>query len=269
VYVRIADTQGRGGPEFGYRLRLCEPRPDFELRVTPSALNVGPGAHVPLEVHVLRNEGFDGEILLKLEDAPPGFHLSGARIPPGLNRVRVTLTTPAKGENGVFSPRLVGTAASGGASVSRTAQAADDVMQAFLWRHLAPAEEWLVCVAPKRGGRTSLAWDTPLPVQVPVGASAEVRVAAEKWLADRGLEIGLIEPPPGIRVSAVRKDGKGLVFDVIADATAKPGFEGNLVIQVLQPQGQGRKGAAKGNPQRIPVAVLPALPIILTPATSP
>jgi len=164
VYVRIADTQGRGGPEFGYRLRLFEPRPDFELRVTPSALNVRPGAHVPLEVHVLRNEGFDGEILLKLEDAPPGFHLSGAGIPPGLNRVRLTLTTPAKGAHGVFSPRLVGTAASGGASVSRTAQAADDVMQAFLWRHLAPADEWLVCVAPKRGGRAGFALKMPLPI---------------------------------------------------------------------------------------------------------
>ena len=269
VFVRIADTQGHGGQEFAYRLRLCGPRPDFELRVTPSALNVGPGANAPLEVHVRRNEGFDGEILLKLEDAPTGFDLAGARIPPGVNRVRLTLTTPAKETGGVFSPHLVGTATSGDETISRTAQAADDVMQAFLWRHLAPADEWLVCVAPKRGGRSGFALETPLPLEVPVGSLAEVRVRAEKWRIDRGLEIELIEPPPGIRVSSVRKDARGLAFDVIADAASKPGFESNLIIQMIQPQGPGRKPAAKGNTQRVQLGVLPALPIILKPPTSP
>ena len=38
-YVRLGDTQHNGGPAYSYRLRLSAPRPDFELRVTPSSLN--------------------------------------------------------------------------------------------------------------------------------------------------------------------------------------------------------------------------------------
>ena len=122
VFVRIADTQFHGGPEYAYRLRLCEVRPDFELRVTPSVLNVPPGGHVPLRVHVLRNDGFDGEIQLKLEDAPPGFSLSGARIPAGATQARLTLTTPAQGKPAVFSLRVSPAPPAGAETVTRTAR---------------------------------------------------------------------------------------------------------------------------------------------------
>ena len=111
VFVRIADTQNHGGPEFAYRLRLCEARPDFELRVTPSVLNVPPGGHVPLRVHVLRNDGFEGEIHLKLEDAPPGFSLYQVRgFPPVQAQARITLSSRRRHKGGVFTPRLIGTA---------------------------------------------------------------------------------------------------------------------------------------------------------------
>ena len=38
-YVRLGDAQYQGGPEYAYRLRLSEPRPDFELRVAPSCIH--------------------------------------------------------------------------------------------------------------------------------------------------------------------------------------------------------------------------------------
>ena len=71
VYLRIADTQLHGGPEFAYRLRICEVRPDFELRVTPSVINVPTSGHVPMRVHVPRNDGFDGEIRSNLKTRHP------------------------------------------------------------------------------------------------------------------------------------------------------------------------------------------------------
>ena len=39
-YLQISDAQHAGGPEYGYRLRLGPPQPDFELRVSPATLNV-------------------------------------------------------------------------------------------------------------------------------------------------------------------------------------------------------------------------------------
>ena len=35
-YVRIGDLRGKGGPEYGYRLRVGAPQPDFDVRITPA-----------------------------------------------------------------------------------------------------------------------------------------------------------------------------------------------------------------------------------------
>ena len=70
-YLYLADTQGKGGPDYGYRLRISRPQPDFELRVTPASINARAGATVPVTVYALRRDDFAGEIALKLKDAPP------------------------------------------------------------------------------------------------------------------------------------------------------------------------------------------------------
>ncbi|MEO8616940.1 MAG: hypothetical protein ABI600_17505 [Luteolibacter sp.] len=272
LLIRIADTQLHGGAEFAYRLRISEPQPDFELRVTPSIVNLAPGACVAVWVHALRNDGFDGEIRLSLEGCPPGFLLSGARIPPGVSQVRITLTTPQKTPAAVFSPILTGTAASGGKSLTRTAVPADDMMQAFLWRHLVPSREWLVCVAQGRGNRPSINLECPSPLPVPVGGMAEVHVKMQKWMIDQGVELELSQGPPGISLSPIRQTAGGFAFDVVADAsTAKTGFETNLIVDVFS-NGKvtGNKNAQAGkNGQRAQLTTLPALPIITKPNINP
>jgi hypothetical protein len=272
VLVRIADVQGRGGPEFGYRLRLVPPGPDFELKVTPSVINGAPGAHLPLRVHVVRGPGFDGEIRLALDGAPAGFSLSGARIPAGASGARLTLWIPPQATGGVDALSLIGTAGSGAEQLTRVAEPADDVMQAFLWRHLAPAAEWLVCVAPKRGGRTVAALDAESPLRIPSGSLAEVRANVPKWIIDRGVELELNEGPPGISLSPIRKTKDGIAFDVIAEKTTAPsGLECNLIIDVFSKQAFGKqaaKAAAKTN-ARTPIGTLPALPIQITDTLTP
>ena len=53
-FLKIADIQGKGGPEFAYRLVISPPRPDFELRVVPDNPRMGQGATAVLTVHALR-----------------------------------------------------------------------------------------------------------------------------------------------------------------------------------------------------------------------
>ena len=93
-YLHLYDAQNQGGPEYAYRLRISPPRPDFELRVVPSSINARAGTAVPITVHALRRDGFNGPIDLELKDAPAGFSLSGATIPAGQAKVRLTLTVP-------------------------------------------------------------------------------------------------------------------------------------------------------------------------------
>ena len=78
-YVHISDAQNHGGGAYGYRLRIGPPRPDFALCMTPASLSMPARSVVPVTVHVLRKDGFEGDIELVLKDAPAGFALSGGR----------------------------------------------------------------------------------------------------------------------------------------------------------------------------------------------
>ena len=105
-YVHIGDSQRQGGPEYGYRLRISAPRPDFALRVVPSSVNVRGGATVPITVYALRRDGFSGEIAVALKDAPDGFTLGGAKVPAGQDQVRLTLSAPPGRRSSPSSSRL-------------------------------------------------------------------------------------------------------------------------------------------------------------------
>jgi hypothetical protein len=71
--VRVGDARNEGGPNFGYRLTVRPPRPDFTLSFSPTAPNVWKGGAVPVTVTVNRIDGFDGPVQVKLDNLPPGF----------------------------------------------------------------------------------------------------------------------------------------------------------------------------------------------------
>src|ERR1019366_6539146 len=91
-YFHLGDSQGKGGADYAYRLRISRPQPDFELRVVPSSINGRAGATVPVTVYALRRDGFAGDIALQLKDAPAGFRMAGGVNPGSADRVRLTLT---------------------------------------------------------------------------------------------------------------------------------------------------------------------------------
>ena len=160
--VRLRDTQRQGGPAYAYRLRLNRPRPDFALRVTPSTVNLRPGATVPLTIHALRRDGFTNGIAIRLESAPEGFTLNrgkGGWLAPGKDQVKVYLRAPKRPGRRVFSLRLSGRTRLHGKEVRRPIVPADDLMQAFIYHHLVPARELMVCVLgrPVRRPRPQLA----------------------------------------------------------------------------------------------------------------
>ena len=66
-YLHLGDAQHQGGPEYAYRLRISEPRPDFALRVVPSRINARAGRYNPITIFALRKDGYDGPIALRLK----------------------------------------------------------------------------------------------------------------------------------------------------------------------------------------------------------
>lgn len=269
--IHLGDTQNKGGPECGYRLRIGPRQPDFQLRVVPSGIFARTGTTVPITVYALRKDGFSDSISLKLVDAPRGFMLSGARIPAGRDKLRLTLTVPWSPLSAPAILNMEGRSVIDAREVTRRAAGAEDMMQAFLYRHLVASENWMVVVSKK--GR----WAPPLkvvgkgPLRLAPGKTAPVRVFGSKGAFMSQIRLDLNDPPKGVSIGKVSPaKGGELEFVLTADADkVKPGEKGNLIVNVFTMRSPKSKDGKKRPARRIPLGVLPAIPYeIAAPSTT-
>ncbi len=264
--AEVTDAQGRGGPDFGYRLRISPPMGDFELAVTPSTLNLEPGRAAVIRVHALRKDGFDGEIEAGFADSPEGFELQGNVIPSGRDQVRMTVTAPARRFDAPVRLRILGRAVAGGREIKREAVAADDLMQAFLWRHLVPAGEFVVAVMGK-GGRERVALLGKTPVRVPLGGSVTVRMRTPMLPVTEGIQLELSEAPAGVGIADVKFMPRRVEFMLTAaEGAVAAGFADNLIVSAFLDRAPdtakgGKAAANRAGSKRVLVGVLPAIPI--------
>ena len=260
-YVRLSDTQHHGGEAYGYRLRIARTQGDFALRVTPSSISMRAGSTVPIWVHALRKDCFDGEIEVLLKDAPEGFKLCGGRIPAGRDKVRVTLTVPLKAPDTPVSLQLEGRANVDGHTIKRLAVSADDVMQAFLYRHLVPAQEFLLFIQKSKWGQPPVELACDSPVRIPAGGSAKVQVKAVKRANFKGVLLQLSEAPEGVTLRNVTVVPNGLSFQLKADKDAVQ-IADNLIVEVFREYAVKNKAdKPTGQKRRSLMGVLPAIPI--------
>ena len=258
--VQVADTQRQGGEEYGYRLRIGPPRPDFALVATPAGLLVRPGPAALLQVYAFRKDGFDGEIEVVLQDAPAGCTLSGGRIPQGRSSVQMTVSITRQARAGAAPVWLEGRAQVGGETVARPVLPAHNMMQAFAYWHLVPAQELLVVTGDGRaGGMVELA--DPAPVRIPAGGTAQVqfRMARVAGLAQIRLE--LHEPPPGITLGEMSTMPGGVGLELKSDGKGVPaGYADNLVVEAFtEVAGPSQEGKPQPT-RRFSVGFLPAIP---------
>jgi hypothetical protein len=267
-YLWLGDTQRKGGPEYSYRLRISPPQPDFALRIVPSSLNVRAGGSVPLTVYALRKDGFTNQITLALNGAPAGFKLTGNTIPAGQNQMQITLTAPPTALPEPVSLNIEGRAMIQGRAQLRKAVPAEDMMQAFAYRHLVPVKELEVAVLKRPNPQATMKILSATPVRIPPGGTARIQVGLPApRLAERA-QFELSNPPEGIVIQSVSpvRDGVEIVLQTDA-ARVKPGLKGNLIINGYAPR-PVEPGAAKpkaNNNQRMPLGALPAIPFEIIP----
>jgi hypothetical protein len=145
-YVHIGDTARQGGEEYGYRLRLSAPRPDFELRVVPSGLALRAKSTGTLTVYAQRKDGFGGPIKLGLKDPPAGFSALPVTLGETQTVGRLTVKAALVAAPEPITLSILGRAKIADQEVAHEAVPAEDRMQAFLWRHLVPAKDMAVLV---------------------------------------------------------------------------------------------------------------------------
>ncbi len=140
-YVHIGDTRRHAGKAYAYRLRISRPRPDFELRVVPSRIILRSKNSTAVTVYVIRKDGFDGPIKLNFKGLPEGLASSGATIPAKKETAGLAVKTTLVEMEKPVNVTVVGTAKAGDRQIVHDAVPAEDRMQAFLWRHLLPADD--------------------------------------------------------------------------------------------------------------------------------
>lgn len=258
-YLKIGDTTGQGGKAYAYRLRLSEPQPDFELLFTPSSVDFR-AVSVPLQIHVLRKDGFDGPVRLSLPNEYDGLQLDGAIVPAGENVLTPTLSF--RGRNIPHKPfglEIIGEAPIGGKVVRRKAKPAENTMQAFLWRHLAPTEE--AVVSPSPFGRFQPRWAEEEPLEIPKGVkSCSLRLKTRQAPRMKDMELALSEAPEGVELGKVdpRQDGLNIHLKLDPEKLAGVGQE-NLIFEIIRVREVDKGG--KKQTLRVPAGYLPALPV--------
>lgn len=269
-YLSLTDAQKHGGEAYAYRLRLTPPQPDFELRVTPASLNVRAGQAVPVWVHVLRKDGFDGAVELELAAAPPGFKLHGGRIPAGRSRIRMTLTAPRQPLAQPSPLALEGYASINGQTLRRQAIPCEDSMQAFLYRHLVPCQQLLVATLGSRFRPPGWEPANPIPLQIPAPGTVQVQFRTGRFPGMRKVELELREPPPGVSLQGTTVEPGRLTFQVKAEGDGVPvGFADNLIIEVFTEVSAGPPGPPNlPRQRRVSLGVLPAIPFEIVPGSS-
>lgn len=256
-FLQLADTEQNGGADFAYRLRISSPRPDFEVRVAPASINLHPGRTIPIEVLLLRRDGFSGAVTLRIKDGPSGLVLGGGTIPMGADTMRVTLTAPSAAIAGPRKLVLEAEAQIDGRAVRHESIPAEGMTQAFAWHHLVAAEQAMICVFGKEH-RKPLWSEFERRLQIPVGKTAQLRFAVPPGQAANQIQLALSDPPDGIGIADASQAGGFLTVRFSADSKVKPGLAGNLIVEAtaFKPT-----DAANPKPQRpVALGILPAMP---------
>lgn len=231
-YLHLGDVQHHGGPEYAYRLRIGPPRPDFDLRVVPSSISVRGGASVPITVFALRKDGFAGEIALALKDDPEGFTLSAATVPANQDQVQLTLKVDPIPHEAPVRVNLLGRATIEGRQVAHMAVPAENMMQAFEYRHLVPAEDLEVAVSGKFTLRATAKLLSQSPVKIPAGGTAKVQIGVSPRSLIGKFHVALRKSSEGITIQEVSTCKEGLEITLQSDAAkVKRNRRGSLALE--------------------------------------
>jgi len=140
-FVRLYDVARQGGGVFAYRLRLSPPQPDFAVFCEPSSLILRGSTPQTLKVHLIRKDGFDGEVRLQLaNDNVNIFRLNNERIASDVNESAVRFSAPSNYDGGIREVALEAVAVIDGKEIVRPVIAVDDMEQAFIYHHWVPAK---------------------------------------------------------------------------------------------------------------------------------
>ena len=252
--IKLEDALRHGGSNYFYRLRVDKARPAFSVYATPSALSMKSGMSIPVTFHIFRYDGFDDEIEIKTAEAPKGVFFDGCRIKKGIDTARVTISASNKVRPGIYKIGFTGEAVVNGKKITVPVIPAEDIMQAFLWRHIVPAADMTLDIT--RHGWSMIHTKTK-KIEVAPGNNCKIvwTNRAYKSKKQQDIILELDQPPKGISIVKTTRDGQEYISELAVSEDAAP-WSGNLIFK-LTIKGTNRKNKKK---YRYFVGYLPAVP---------
>ena len=176
--------------------------------------------------------------------------------------MRATLTVPERSSAKPQSLCIQGYAIIRNRTIVRTAIPADDMMQAFIYRHLVPAKDLQVAVigTPRRSTMSVLSTKA---LTIPMGGTARVRVNVPRRSFFGSVQLELDDPPAGITIDHVSLSrGQDEIVLRSDAAETPPGLEGNLIVNAFAVRSgeDSGKGKEQRKKRRILLSALPAIP---------
>jgi len=139
-YIHLDDTQHKGGDDYGYRLRISAPQPDFALRLVPSMISIRSNSAAGLRAFAFRQDGFTNPIVFAMKGNTNDFTAAG-RMTGTQAMTQVTVKTKLAETKEPVNLVIEGYTMNKTQRIAHVAVPSEDRMQAFLWRHLVPAQE--------------------------------------------------------------------------------------------------------------------------------
>ncbi|MEI8062856.1 MAG: PPC domain-containing protein [Verrucomicrobiota bacterium] len=259
-FIFLSDAQHKGGSDYTYRLRLSAPRPGFELRVVPASVNARPGGSASVTIYALRRDGFTNEIAIALKDAPAGFRLANTSLITTQEQLKLTLNVPSKPLPEPITLNFEGRAVVQGQEVAHIAVPAEDMMQAFLYRHLVPVKEMKVAVTVPPPPRPTPKIISATPIEIPPGGTGNVRISFPANTPAGKIQFELNEAPDGITLQSFAPGRDGMELVLRSDAQkVKPGQKGRVTVRAWVEK------TPAPNKQLIPIESVPAIQIEISP----
>jgi len=143
--AEISDRTGHGGEGYFWNLEIRDPMPGFEVYSTRSTLPLYRGRPLKVEFAIVRKEGFTGSVTLEF---PKDVKARGNVATSGVDRISVMLTYVGRKPLEMHKVKISARGKVDGRMVRREVVPCDEYEQAFAWRHLVPAESFLMRATP-------------------------------------------------------------------------------------------------------------------------
>ena len=151
--LEVEDLFGHSGEDYYYLICRRKQIVPFQAFVTPANLTIPKGGTASFRIDINRDNKIAGPMEISVEGVPKNYLISSLAIPRGAKSWDISITAPMNASEGSIPLKVIVSSQLRGRggnqeTVTQTALAADNMMQAFYYIHHIPAASFAAEIMP-------------------------------------------------------------------------------------------------------------------------